>query len=133
MAHDNETFDPKHHWEGVYQRKGADGVSWFRPHLDHAVAFVEAAGLPLDAPIIDVGGGASTFVDDLLARGHTDLTVLDLSAAALDAARRRLGEREALVHWKVADITEVALEPGGYAFWNDRAVFHFLIRSSSTK
>ncbi len=120
------TFDAKTHWESVYQRKGADGVSWFRPHLDQSVAFVEAARLPHDAAIIDVGGGASTFVDDLLDRGYTDLTVLDLSAAALDAARRRLGDRAARVHWLVADITQVALQPGHYAFWNDRAVFHFL-------
>src|SRR5262249_38501895 len=77
-------------------------------------------------PIIDVGGGASTLVDDLLARGHRDVTVLDLSAAAIDVARARLGAKADGVTWIVGDITRVALPERRFAFWHDRAVFHFL-------
>ncbi len=79
-----------------------------------------------DAGIIDVGGGASTLVDDLVANGYTDLTVLDLSAAALNAARKRLGAQESKVRWIEADITRVELPANRYDIWHDRAVFHFL-------
>ncbi|MDP3287808.1 MAG: SAM-dependent methyltransferase, partial [Methyloversatilis sp.] len=81
----------KHHWEEVYARKAPDSVSWFQPHAQHSLDLIKRAGLGREAAIIDVGGGASTLVDDLLARGHTDLSVLDLSAAALHAAQARLG------------------------------------------
>ena len=114
------------HWDEVYEKKGAEAVSWFRPHLERSLALVEAAGLGPDAAILDVGGGASTFVDDLLARGHRDVTVLDLSAAALDVARERLGPAAASVRWIVGDVTEVALPERSVDFWHDRAVFHFL-------
>lgn len=114
------------HWEAVYQQKGAERVSWFRPHLERSLEFVERAGLPPEAAIIDVGGGASTLVDDLLARGWRDLTVLDLSAAAIEAAKVRLGPRAGEVRWIVGDICAVALPEATYDFWHDRAVFHFL-------
>ncbi|MBI4956803.1 MAG: class I SAM-dependent methyltransferase [Myxococcales bacterium] len=114
------------HWESVYGKKAPDEVSWYRPHLERSLAFVEGAGLAKDAAILDVGGGASTLCDDLLARGYTEVTVLDLSATAIEAARARLGPRAAGVHWVVADVTELALPPGSVAFWHDRAVFHFL-------
>jgi len=114
------------HWEAVYERKQPEQVSWYRPHLEQSLRFIEAAGLAPDAAIIDVGGGASTLVDDLLERGHSDITVLDVSARAIDAAKARLGKRAAGVHWLVADITTVDLAPTAYDFWHDRAVFHFL-------
>jgi len=116
----------REHWENVYERKQPDQVSWYRPHLEQSLRFIEAAGLAADAPIIDVGGGASTLVDDLLARGHSNLTVLDVSPRAIESAKARLGTRAADVHWLVADITTVDLPPAAYAFWHDRAVFHFL-------
>jgi SAM-dependent methyltransferase len=116
----------KEHWDTVYATKGADHVSWFRPHLDRSLAFLEAANVSLDGGVIDVGGGASTFVDDLLDRGYTNISVLDLSRAALDAARDRLCERASLVQWICADITDTELPVGVYDFWHDRAVFHFL-------
>jgi len=116
----------KEHWDAVYRTKPADGVSWFRPHLERSLAFLEAAKVGLDARVIDVGGGASTLVDDLLERGYTHVTVLDLSQAALDAARARLGERAARVQWLCADVTDARLPEAAYDFWHDRAVFHFL-------
>jgi len=116
----------REHWEVVYERKPADQVSWYRPHLEQSLAFIDAAGLSPDAAIIDVGGGASTLVDDLLDRSHSNVTVLDVSPRAIDSARSRLGNRAGRVHWLVADITTVELAPAAYDFWHDRAVFHFL-------
>jgi SAM-dependent methyltransferase len=114
------------HWDTVYTTKGSDRVSWFRPHLDRSLALVDAANIARSANVIDVGGGASTLVDDLLDRGYSNLTVLDLSEAALQAARARLGERAERVHWIRGDVTEVHLPSHAYDFWHDRAVFHFL-------
>jgi len=120
------TADNKEHWDSVYTAKAPDRVSWYRPHLDRSLHFIEFAKLPLGAAIIDVGGGASTLVDDLLDRGYSNVTVLDLSAAALEAARARLGDRASLVQWICADVTEAQLPAHTYDFWHDRAVFHFL-------
>ncbi len=119
-------MDAQEHWEAVYGRKGPQELSWYRPHLDRSLRFVDRAGLPPDAAFIDVGGGASTFVDDLLARGCRDVTVLDLSEVAIGQARDRLGARAAEVKWMVADVTRATLPEHGYDFWHDRAVFHFL-------
>lgn len=116
----------KEHWDSVYRTRGSEQVSWYRPHLDRSLAFLEATGLGRDARVIDVGGGASTFVDDLLDRGYTNVTVLDLSAAALDAAKGRLGSRASQVKWICADVTDPQLPSEAYEFWHDRAVFHFL-------
>lgn len=116
----------KEHWETVYSTRGERRVSWFEEHASTSMALIERAGVPIDGPIIDVGGGASHLVDDLLDRGYRDLTVLDLSGAALALARARLGERADRVEWIEADITEVDLQPARYALWHDRAVFHFL-------
>ncbi|MDX8400278.1 MAG: class I SAM-dependent methyltransferase [Gallionellaceae bacterium] len=117
---------PKDHWEKVYTSKQTDAVSWFQPHADLSLDLIQSTAAEHDAAIIDVGGGASTLVDDLLANRYTDLTVLDLSAAALQAARERLGEQESKVQWLEADITQVELPKKRYDIWHDRAVFHFL-------
>ncbi len=119
-------MQPKQHWETVYTTKSTDSVSWFQPHASLSLDLIRATGLGKDAGIIDVGGGASTLVDDLLANGYSDLTVLDLSAHAMEAARKRLGKDECRVRWIEADITEVDLPPKRYDIWHDRAVFHFL-------
>ena len=114
------------HWEDVFAKKNAQQVSWYRPHLDRSLEFIDRSGLSPDAAIIDVGGGASTLVDDLLDRGYRNLTVLDLSERAIAHARSRLGSRAELVTWIVADVTDVRLPEHHYDFWHDRAVFHFL-------
>ncbi|MEK2633054.1 class I SAM-dependent methyltransferase [Pseudomonas aeruginosa] len=90
------------------------------------LALIRQTGIAADAAIIDVGGGASTLVDDLLAAHYSDLTVLDISAAALDVARHRLGGAASAVHWLEADITQVDFPEHRFALWHDRAVFHFL-------
>lgn len=114
------------HWEKIYAEKAADAVSWYRPHLETSLALIEKAAADRRAPIIDVGGGESTLIDDLLARGYEDITVLDISKTAIDANRQRIGNAADRVHWLVADITKVELEPSVYGVWHDRAVFHFL-------
>jgi SAM-dependent methyltransferase len=114
------------HWERVYSSKAVDAVSWYQPHALRSLQLIEDAGLARDAAIIDVGGGASTLVDGLLAQGYRQVTVLDLSAAALQAARQRLGALATAVTWLQADITCAELPAHGYELWHDRAVFHFL-------
>ncbi|MEX2553352.1 MAG: class I SAM-dependent methyltransferase [Actinomycetota bacterium] len=119
-------MDPERHWERVYETKSPDEVSWYRPHLERSLFFIIDAKLGPDAPIIDVGGGSSTLVDDLLDLGHREVTVLDISHTAIDRAKERLGERAGQVTWIVGDVTSVELPPAHYEFWHDRAVFHFL-------
>lgn len=114
------------HWDTVYRTKSPEHVSWFRPHLDRSLAFLDAANLSHEAGLIDVGGGASTLVDDILDRGYSNVTVLDFSDAALEAARARLGDVASRVKWICADVTDAPLPDRAYDFWHDRAVFHFL-------
>jgi SAM-dependent methyltransferase len=116
------------HWQQVYTTKATDAVSWYRPHLDRSLAFIDVLGLDHDAPIIDIGAGASTLVDDLLARGFCDVTVNDLAEAALAQVQARLAASPAgaRVHCRVGDITTLDLPAAHYALWHDRAVFHFL-------
>ena len=120
-------MDPQSHWEEVYRGKGERETSWFREHLDTSLALIEGLALDRATPVIDVGGGRSTLVDDLLARGYTDLSVLDLSESALAQARERLGAAGATVAWHVADVVDAALPDAHYGLWHDRAVFHFLV------
>ncbi|WP_410500029.1 class I SAM-dependent methyltransferase [Chitinibacter sp. S2-10] len=113
------------HWEQVYTSKSPDAVSWFQPKAAQSLAWiVECADK--DSQIIDIGGGASTLVDDLLATSFKHLSVLDLSAAALKIVQQRLGEAAKQVNWLVGDITSIALPEHAYDVWHDRAVFHFL-------
>jgi 2-polyprenyl-3-methyl-5-hydroxy-6-metoxy-1,4-benzoquinol methylase len=116
----------KEHWEGVYSAKPADGLSWFQEHAQQSLRLIKATGVPPTAQIIDVGGGASTLIDDLVASNYEAVTVLDLSGAALEKAKARLGERARKVRWLEADITQVELSHHAYDVWHDRAVFHFL-------
>jgi 2-polyprenyl-3-methyl-5-hydroxy-6-metoxy-1,4-benzoquinol methylase len=119
-------MDAKTHWEKVFTTKEPEAVSWYRPHLETSLALVERAAHSHSASIIDIGGGESTLVDDLLARGYENITVLDVSQTALEVTKKRLGLLAEQVNWIVADITEVQLEPFAYDVWHDRAVFHFL-------
>jgi len=114
------------HWEGVYRSKAPDAVSWYRAHLERSIELIERVAPDKDAPIIDVGGGESTLVDDLLARGYRRVTVLDISPTAIEVARERLGSRAQEVDWIVADITQTEIPARRYRVWHDRAVFHFL-------
>jgi len=114
------------HWERVYATKRSDQVSWYRPHLDVSLRLIADAASTGRARIIDVGGGESTLVDDLLERGHDDVTVLDLSATAIEVARRRLGPNADHVRWLHGDATTCLLRRNAYDVWHDRAVFHFL-------
>jgi len=118
------------HWEQIYAEKAPDAVSWFRPHLEKSLALIEQVAPNRSTSIIDVGGGESTLVDDLLAREYENITVLDISPAAIDANRKRLGARSERVKWLVSDITQVELERFAYDVWHDRAVFHFLTSTS---
>ena len=118
------------HWEKIYTEKAPDAVSWYSPHLDASLALIERTSVPPTAAIIDVGGGESTLVDDLLARGYYNVTVLDISQTAINACRERLGFSSEKVRWITADITRVEFEPNTFHVWHDRAVFHFLTAQS---
>lgn len=119
-------MDVREHWERVYGSKAPDQVSWFRPHLETSLALIEAAAPERTSSIIDIGGGASTLVDDLLDKGYRDVTVADISEAALAVARDRLASNAGLVRWIHGDATRLNLEPQSADVWHDRAVFHFL-------
>jgi 2-polyprenyl-3-methyl-5-hydroxy-6-metoxy-1,4-benzoquinol methylase len=119
-------MDAKAHWEKVYTTKAPDAVSWYRAHLETSLALVERAAAGHSTSIIDVGGGESTLVDDLLRRGYKNLTVLDVSQTAIDVTKKRLGSAAERVCWLSGDILGVELEPHAYDLWHDRAVFHFL-------
>ena len=119
-------MDVKTHWEKVYTTKEPETVSWYRAHLETSVALIERAANSRSASIIDIGAGESTLVDDLVARGYGNITVLDISQTAFDVTKKRLGPLAEKAKWIVADITRVELEPLAYDVWHDRAVFHFL-------
>jgi ubiquinone/menaquinone biosynthesis C-methylase UbiE len=116
----------KKHWETVYQTKAADAVSWYRPHLDTSLALIERAVPDRNAAIIDIGGGEATLVDDLLSRGYRQLSVLDISQAAIEGAKNRLGEAADQVTWISADIMQSSFPAAHFDLWHDRALFHFL-------
>jgi trans-aconitate methyltransferase len=117
--------DRAEHWDGRYAAAGATGVSWYQAHARTSVELIDAVGRTRDSAILDVGGGASTLVDDLLADGQRDVSVLDVSASALDIARRRLGDPPE-VTWIVADLLGWT-PPRRWDLWHDRAVLHFLV------
>ncbi len=119
-------MQPKEHWEQLYSSKADNNVSWFQEHAELSLRLIRETGIPKSAAIIDIGGGASTLVDDLLLDGYTSLTVLDLSATALAATRKRLGSRANDIEWLEENITNALLPAYDYDVWHDRAVFHFL-------
>jgi SAM-dependent methyltransferase len=115
------------HWEQVYQTHGPDQVSWFQPEARLSRELITRLVPEHTAPIIDVGAGASVLVDGLLAEGYHDLTVLDISPAALAVAQTRLGAAAGRVSWIASDLLTAPLTAGRFKVWHDRAVFHFLI------
>lgn len=119
-------MDREQHWEQVYSTKASDSVSWFQEHAELSLRLIHNTRLSKDAAIIDVGGGASTLVDDLVAESYTDLTVLDLSSSAISVAKQRLGKHAETVNWMIGDITLAEFPVHRFHIWHDRAVFHFL-------
>lgn len=120
-----ENQDRKKHWEHIYQTKNFNEVSWYQEKPETSLAFLDKFQVPKNAKIIDCGGGDSYFVDNLLALGYQDITVLDISENALMRAKQRLGVKANKVKWIVSDAA--SFQPNEkYDFWHDRAVFHFL-------
>jgi len=114
------------HWDTVYRTKAPDAVSWYRPHLETSIELIQRVAPDPSASIIDVGGGESTLVDDLLAKGYRNVSVLDISPTAIEVARKRIGDLARSVTWIIGDITQAILPSQHYDVWHDRAVFHFL-------
>jgi len=125
MQTEHEAPDAKAHWDRVYGRVAHDAVSWYRPHLETSLRLIQSAA-GQDASIIDVGGGHSTLVDDLVQHSYRNVTVLDVSEVALSRSRQRLGQAAESVTWRVGNILTAPLPQAGYDVWHDRAVFHFL-------
>lgn len=122
----------KEHWETVYERKNFEEVSWFQEMPTTSIKFLQAAQLPKSAKIIDIGGGESRFVDYLLAEGYENITVLDISATAIEKKKQTLGEKSKNITWIVSDILD--FKPSEkYDFWHDRATFHFLTQPTEVK
>jgi ubiquinone/menaquinone biosynthesis C-methylase UbiE len=120
-----EKFDRKKHWENIYLTKELKDVSWFQPNPATSLDFFKLFNVPLTAKVIDIGGGDSLLVDHLLELGYKDISVLDISAVAIERAKQRLGDKSKLVKWIVSDA--VSFKPTEkYNFWHDRAAFHFL-------
>jgi len=120
-----ENFDRKKHWENIYQTKQLNEVSWYQSTPETSLDFIKQYNVPTTAKIIDIGGGDSLLVDHLLDRGYQDIAVLDISEAAIERAKTRLGERAEKVKWIVEDAAK--FQPTEqYDFWHDRAAFHFL-------
>jgi SAM-dependent methyltransferase len=120
-----ENFDRKKHWENIYSTKELENCSWFQPTPVTSLELITTSGIPRSAKIIDIGGGDSFLVDNLLKEGFTDLTILDISETALERAKKRLGSNAEKVKWIVGDAANfMPLEK--YDLWHDRAAFHFL-------
>ena len=115
----------KEYWDRIYTLKSEEELSWFQPYPATSIEFLELFNLSLTSNIIDIGGGNSHFVDILLERGYKNIWVLDISEAAIESAKARLGAKSSLVNWIVSDIT--SYKPAIlFDFWHDRAAFHFL-------
>ena len=119
-------MDTKSHWERLYGTKAPTEVSWFRPHLETSLALIERVAGDYSASIIDVGGGESTLVDDLIGAGYVNVTVMDISRTAIEHSKKRVGSVSSKTVWLVADVTNAELPAHAYDVWHDRAVFHFL-------
>lgn len=111
-------------WEQVYSSNPAEKLGWHEPHLRTSIAWIKALNLASDAPIIEVGGGASTLADDLVDAGYRSITVLDLSEKALSSVKARLGEKAGLITWLAGVVTSIDLPSHHYELWHDRALSH---------
>jgi ubiquinone/menaquinone biosynthesis C-methylase UbiE len=122
-------MNTKTHWEHIYESKAPTRVSWYQEHAQLSLQLIQNTRVQKTAQIIDIGGGASTLVNDLIVAGFQHVSVLDVSATALQLARQRLGQRAGDVNWIEADITQADLPAQSYDLWHDRAVFHFLTQA----
>jgi ubiquinone/menaquinone biosynthesis C-methylase UbiE len=120
----------KNHWENVYSTRSPESVSWFQQHAKKSLDITKRLGIDKSASFVDIGGGTSTLVDDLIDLGYSNLTVVDISSTALDVAKKRLGHLSGQVRWIEADVTELVLPELSIDVWHDRAVFHFLTNKS---
>lgn len=127
-----ENFDRKKHWENIYQTKELKDVSWYQPNPQTSLDFIKKYEISTKSKIIDIGGGDSFLVDHLVELGFQDITVLDISEAAIERAKYRLGVKAKNVTWIVEDV--INFKPTEkYDFWHDRAVFHFLTEEQEIK
>jgi ubiquinone/menaquinone biosynthesis C-methylase UbiE len=128
MKNESDNQQRKDHWEKVYSEKQPTEVSWYQQHPEYSLELIDSTGIDPSASIIDIGGGASTLVDNLLKAGYENLSVLDISSAAIKQAKGRLVENEMAkkVKWIELDITKFKTDER-FDVWHDRAVFHFLI------
>lgn len=125
--------DRRDHWEGRYLSAATEKLGWYRPRLDASLELIRLVSPPRAARLIDIGGGASTLVDDLLAEDLDSVTVLDVSPAALAIARDRLGPLASRVDWRDGNILSIDLDPHSFDIWHDRAVFHFLVEEGERR
>ena len=132
MATEKDRLDAKNHWEELYHSTSPGKVIGYQENPATSLDFIEKTGLPKEAPILDVGSGASTLVDQLLLRGYRNLALLDVSTKALLLTRQRLGGKATGVAWHHGDVTRYSL-PEQYSLWHDRAVFHFLVDPSDRR
>jgi len=114
------------HWDKAYAAKSTTSQSWYRPHLEISLALIRRAAPDLSTPVIDIGAGESTLLEDLIAGGYTHLSALDISPQALQHLRTRLGPASNRMSWHCGDILTIPLRQAYFGLWHDRAVFHFL-------
>ena len=127
FEHRQEGMNARDHWETVYRSTAPEAVSWYQAHLEISLDLIRRAATGLSSSIIDVGGGESTLVDDLIAHGFQNVAVLDISPTALDLTRKRIGSTADRISWIAADVTSMSLPRHSIDIWHDRATFHFLI------
>ena len=119
------------HWERVYQTKNFDSVSWYTPHLKTSLSIINELKSDKAKSLIDIGGGESTLLDDLILQGHLNLSLIDISTSAVNFLKNRLVEHSDKIKWHTGDITEYSFLDEQFDFWHDRAVFHFLTKAES--
>jgi 2-polyprenyl-3-methyl-5-hydroxy-6-metoxy-1,4-benzoquinol methylase len=123
-------MDVKEHWEAIHGANTQNSVSWYCPHLETSLKYIEHTRAGNEAELIDIGGGQSSLAADLLTQGYRNVTVLEISAAALEKAQAQLGESAQRIRWIDANVTQAELPEYAYDIWHDRAVFHFLTRQA---
>lgn len=127
-----DTFNRKEHWENIYSTKKLNEVSWYQPTPATSLNFIEVLNIPKTASIIDIGGGDSFLIDNLLELGYNNITLLDISKKAIERSKTRLGEKGKHVKWIEADASNFN-PTETYDLWHDRAAFHFLTDEDEIK